>query len=268
MASRFDTDTMVTPLGDGRYAGRMDRGWWIERGPNGGYVAAVVLRALTAAVGDATRTPRSLTVHYLAPPEEGPVEVQTTIERGGRRLTFVTGRLLQDDRLLGLAMAAFAPPLPGIEFCDLAPPDVPPPQDLPVTELPADAMVIPMRDRYETRWAIGEPFSNAERAVAGGWIRLADPRPVDHVLVAALTDAWMPPLFTRVSERIGVPTIDLTVHFRAPLEASPDDEWFLVVFRSQTAADGFVEEDGEVWSRDGRLLAHSRQLAVILAPPG
>ena len=42
--------------------------------------------------------------------------------------------------------------------------------------------------------------------------------------------------------------------------------WFLVVFRSQMAADGFVEEDGEVWSRDGRLLAHSRQLALTLSP--
>jgi len=31
-----------------------------------------------------------------------------------------------------------------------------------------------------------------------------------------------------------------------------DAGWFLVVFRSQMAADGFVEEDGEVWSADGR----------------
>ena len=40
MPSRFDTDTAVTPLGDGVYDARIDAGWWIERGPNGGYIAA------------------------------------------------------------------------------------------------------------------------------------------------------------------------------------------------------------------------------------
>ena len=76
--TRFDRDTALTPLGDGRYAGRIDTGWWIERGPNGGYIAAIVLRGLALAVGDPERTPRSLTVHYLAPPREGPCEMHTT----------------------------------------------------------------------------------------------------------------------------------------------------------------------------------------------
>jgi hypothetical protein len=39
-----------------------------------------------------------------------------------------------------------------------------------------------------------------------------------------------------------------------------------VRFRTTVAAEGYLEEDGEVWSLDGRLLAQSRQLALLLAP--
>ncbi len=272
MPSRFAADTSVTALGGGAFAARMDRGWWIERGPNGGYVAAVVLRALGEAVGDPNRTPRSLTVHYQAPPAEGEVRIDTTVERAGRLLSFVSARLTQGDRLLATAQGAFAIPMAGPEFVDIAMPAVPPPEDVPRTPaaMASGGPVIPMRERYEMRWCVGAPpFSGAPEALAGGWIRLADPHPADHPLLAALTDAWMPPIFSRTQQRLAVPTIDLTVHFRAPLPAAQvdPDGWFLVVFRSQLAADGFVEEDGEVWSRGGTLLAHSRQLAVLLPIP-
>ena len=61
------------------------------------------------------------------------------------------------------------------------------------------------------------------------------------------------------------PTIDLTVHFRAPAAAAAIvEEPVLAVFRSSTAAGGFFEEDGELWSAAGVLLAHSRQLALLV----
>ena len=105
----------------------MDPGWWIERGPNGGYVAAIILRALTMAVDDPGRSPRSFTVHFLAPPVEGPVEVVTAIERSGRQLTFVSGRLRQEGRLLAVAQAVFSRPVVAPEFDDATAPSVPPP---------------------------------------------------------------------------------------------------------------------------------------------
>ena len=57
--TRFDTDTALEPVGEGVYEGRIDPGWFVFVGPNGGYVAAIVLRAMTRAVGDAERVARS-----------------------------------------------------------------------------------------------------------------------------------------------------------------------------------------------------------------
>ena len=269
--TRFDRDTALAPVDGsaGRFAGRIDRGWWIERGPNGGYVAAIILRALTMAVDDPGRTPRSLTIHYLAPPVEGPVEVETTIERAGRSLSYVSGRLVQDGRLLALAVGAFAVPQQSIEFQHLTMPDVPPPHEVPPAP-ERGGPTIPMRERYEQRFAVGgEPFSGADEAVSGGWIRLAEPRPMDHLLLAALTDAWIPPIFiTLPPDRfVGVPTIDLTIHFRAPLPPPgglAEDAFVFGLFRSRVASGGFVEEDGEIWSPSGVLLAQSRQLALVM----
>ena len=189
--TRFDRDTALQPLGDGRFAGRMDPGWWIERGPNGGYVAAIVLRGLTMAVDDIARTPRSLTIHYLAPPAEGDVVMETTIERTGRRVTFVTGRLLQGDRLLALAMAAFAVSIPGVEFADITMPSAVPidqTEPIPLMQRPeratrADARALPA--------AVGDRRSALhrrrprKRSSAAGSASLT-PRPVDHLSVAAM----------------------------------------------------------------------------------
>ena len=92
--TRFDDDTAVVDLGGGVYEGRVDRGWWVMRGPNGGYVAAIVLRAMTLAVADAARAARSLTIHYTSAPTEGPVRIRTTVERAGRSLTTVGARII------------------------------------------------------------------------------------------------------------------------------------------------------------------------------
>jgi acyl-CoA thioesterase len=61
-----------------------------------------------------------------------------------------------------------------------------------------------------------------------------------------------------------VPTIDLTIHFRADLPLPSD--YVLVTFESRLSHGGFVEEDGAIWSRDGHLIAQSRQLALLQAP--
>lgn len=263
--TRFERDTAVTRIGEHSFEARIDRGWWVVAGPNGGYVAGIMMRALELAVDDAERAPRSFTIHFTARPAEGAARIETRIERHGRSLTTVTARMLQDDRLLCVTVAAFSRPREAFSFNHAQMPEVAMPEDCEPLSPRID-----IHHRYDYRWAVGtQPFSEGGQPQCGGWIRTREPGIADSALVAAYTDAFPPAIFSHIapeSIQQGIPTIDLTIHFRQqlPLACASPEDFTLAVFRSRQADGGFMEEDGEVWSRDGVLLAQSRQLALVL----
>jgi acyl-CoA thioesterase len=265
--SEFDRATAVAPLGGGAWAGTVDGGWFAGRGPNGGYLAAIVLRAMVAELGDPAREARSLTCHYLRPPAAGDVRIDVTVERAGRATSTLTARLSQHGRDCVIGVAAFGVDVAAPAAYATAPPDVPPPDDV----APADnsGSGLSIVSRFESRPAVGaRMFAGAGEAVTGGWLRFAEPRATDAIALAMFADAWWPSPWVRLDEPVPAPTLDLTVHFRAPRAAAALEpgEPVLAVFRSTTAADGFFEEDGELWTRDGVLLAQSRQLALLAFP--
>jgi acyl-CoA thioesterase len=267
--SRFLADTAVTRVDENRWTAQISKAWWIIRGPNGGYLAALAMRALTETVGDPERAARSLTLHYLRPPVEGAVTIDVTVERSGRTLDSLSIRMTQNDRLLVIGLAAFAVDRVSESFDDLVMPDVARPEDLEPPPVPGED--VPMRAHYDQRWVFGEhPIAGEPRpdepAVVGGWIRLAEATPLDHTVLAALSDAWLPAVFGKLSRPNPVPTVDLTVHFRD--DPPMKHEWCLVQFTSRTLTRGYLEEDGVLWSEDGRVLANSRQLGVVLEMPG
>jgi len=261
----FDADTAVERAGPDLFRATIDPKWWVLRGPNGGYVAAILERALTAAVDDESRPARSLTAHFLTPPAAGPIDVHTKIERQGRSLTSTSARLVQDGQLIATAVGAFSPGRDAIEYSEVEMPDVPPPDGVASHALegaPAHAAM------FDWRPAIGEvPFAKGDRAVTGGWFRLKEPQLADPIVLTSYADGWFPALFFRTREPVGVPTIDFTVHFRTalPLPTGRPEDFYLVVFRAPLSHDGFVVEDGEIWSQDGQLVAQVRQLAVVLS---
>ena len=263
-APGLDADTALEPLGDGRWRGTISKRWWILQGPYGGYISALLVRALIEAVDDAARAPRSFTVHFLAPPAAGPVEIAATVERTGRSATAVSLRMEQDGTTVALALASCGAWREGEpEWTEAAMPEVAAPLDCP--EVPVvDGMPEFMR-RYDIRWVAGggpERAGNHPRNMA--WARLRPAAPLDHLAVTSLSDTLVPAAFSLLGRFVVVPTLDLTIHFRTPLP--PAGEWALVAFSSCLAAGGTWEEDGEVWSQDGRLLAQSRQLALIREP--
>ncbi len=252
----LDADTALEPLTPTRWRGEISDRWWVVRGPFGGYVAAFLTRAMVAAVDDPARRPRSLTVHYVEAPAAGPAEVTATVERVGRSSTTVSLRLEQDGRPVALALGSCATWRDGEpEWADAAP-GAPPPEECERLQ-----RVDPMPgflDRFEIRLAA--PHTGEARNLA--WLRLDPPQPLDHLVLTAMSDGWMPAAFSKLGRPFGAPTVDLTIHFRAPVASG---EWVLADYRSRFSAGGVWEEDGELWAADGTLLAQSRQLALIRA---
>lgn len=269
----FERDTQIETVAPGHHRARLGDGWWIGPGPNGGYMAAVLVRAIAAATNDPARAPRSLTVHYVRRPERGVADVHTTIERAGRSLSTVSARLVQDGRVIAVAVAALSEPR-RVERSIVLPPTRMP-EVIPIARAEpwraaAGSPAAGFHDRFEMRWAIPEmPWSGAQRALAAAWVRLAEPRTIDAGVVALYADALPPAVFSvaRAWEDVGpVPTVELTVHFRAPLPLAgvAADDFLLCRFATCTLSEGFLEEDGEIWTADGRLVAQSRQLAILL----
>jgi acyl-CoA thioesterase len=262
--TKFETDTAVALRAPGSFAAHIDPAWWVYRGPHGGYVAAIVMRAMAQAVADSGRAARSFTIHYLQPPGEGPVQVDTNVEREGRSMSNVSARLLQDGTVVAIALGAFSAARSAPEYSELSAPEVPGAAAVPSSAVEGAP---PHVHLFDSKPVIGtQPFSGGDEALSGGWLRLLEPQTADAAAMVAYADAWMPAVFSRVQDRVGVPTVDLSVHFRAdvPLEDAAPEDHYLVVFRSPVASGGFLVEDGEIWSPRGQLVAQSRQLAAML----
>jgi acyl-coenzyme A thioesterase PaaI-like protein len=255
----FDADTALAQAGELRWRGTVSERWSNGQGPgiNGGLFAAMTTRAALEATG---LPARSLTIHYLAAPEPGDVELVATIPRAGRSTAFARLDIVQGDHLMGQAIAvctAWRDDAPA--FSDAEPPPVAPRERCRRVE--AGGLAPPLVTNYELLF--DADFEGVRRpAWIGGWIRTARPRPSDQVALAAMTDAFMPPAFFRPGEPVVVPTLELTIHFRAQPPAG-EHPWICGWFSSPAAGGGVVGEDGELWSEDGTLLVQSRQLAMM-----
>jgi acyl-CoA thioesterase len=192
------------------------------------------------------------------------VTVRAQLDRAGRSLTSVSGRLEQDGKLIGLAVGAWSKPWASPLLSQAPMPEVAPPEgrrtledEFPRANPPEFTHRLSMQHRFGD-----PPWSSSERAETGGWLGLIEERPLDALAIAVLADAWFPAPWPRLKGLAPAPTIDLTIHFRAPLPLA--DSLLLGRFRSALVRDGFFDEDGELWAPDGTLVAQSRQLGLLI----
>jgi acyl-CoA thioesterase len=264
----FDRDIAVTPISNGHYSVSIANSWNVIIGPNGGYVAAIILNGMKTTLGNVQT--RSVTFHFLSASIPGSAELFVTVEKRGRSLSTCSARLIQGDRTIALAVASFAAQRSEFGFRDFAAPVVHPADKLEPSKRMNPRLIgyAPFRDHFDQRLAIGAtPPEVGDDGKVGGWTRFKHHRVFDDLAVVAISDSWFPGLSVRSTpEPMHAPTVDHTVHFlhSVPLTDLALDDFLLVEFTTSVANEGYLIENGKIWSPDGTLIAESRQLAVCM----
>ena len=93
-----------------------------------------------------------------------------------------------------------------------------------------------------------------------GYIRFADGRAPDTRSLVLFADAFPPSVFSSLGVVGWVPTVELTVHVRA----RPAPGWIKAVFTTDDLSGGRMIESGKLWDSQGRLVAQSRQLGLVM----
>ena len=102
----------------------------------------------------------------------------------------------------------------------------------------------------------------------GGWLGLAEPRPIDALALAFFSDALIPAPFMRLGRAGGGaddrPDGPLPRGAAAAPRRRAQASCASRASRTRLIHEGFFEEDGVIWAADGTLLAQSRQLAILM----
>lgn len=273
--SEFDRDTAVVarPGEPGTYDIELSPGWTIIQAVNGGYLLAVVGRALREALPH--DDPFTITAHYLTASQPGPAEIRTETVRAGRTMSSGQASLYQTDaqgrrteRIRVMAAYGDLAALPDDVRTTATPPDMPGYEDcVGSDDAPEGSAPIPgstaILQRLDLRldpatagWAVGAPSGRGDMR---GWLGLADGRDHDPLSLLLAVDA-LPPTAFDLGLKGWVPTLELTVHIRCRPAPGP----LRVALTTRNLAGGFLEEDAQVWDSADRLVAQSRQLARAL----
>jgi acyl-coenzyme A thioesterase PaaI-like protein len=262
MPGPFLTATTVHAIAPGEWSASIHEGWVIGGNANGGYLLAIAARALVGATG--RPDPVTVTAHYLTPGQPGPVRLATQVLKEGKRFATGTATMFSGDRPL-LAVLGTIGDLAhggGPELVEGAPPDLPPPE-LCVPLGPTDTFPPPFMGKVELRlhpddaaFVTGKQSGHPRMR---GWFRLPGGESIDGIALLCAVDAFPPTAFNAHLPIAWTPTVELTAHVRA----RPTPGWLRCRFATRFVTAGFLEEDGEVWDGTGRLVAQSRQLALV-----
>jgi len=256
----FSDTIRLEQRSDNSWTAEVPEGWDFMGIPNGGLISSMLATALSEAIG--RPDPVTSTAHFLRPASVGPAQIDIQKIRAGRRLTTARAVLTQDQKIVAHLIASMGDlgdgdterlplrfePLPDPEVCVGV-------NDMPGFEPPAIAKQLGLRLHPDhIGFATGNPSGVAE---VSGWVDLPTDDPSS--IMALVADALPPAVFNSGLYFGPVPTVELTVHTHARPAPGP----VAVRFRTDHIGSSYLEEDGWIADSTGRLVAVSRQLAVL-----
>ncbi len=272
------TDAMaLRPLGDGAYAGELNKIWTIGPKLHGGAMLALCAAAAREAAGGAIE-PISVSANYLSAPNPGELRLETFVRKRGRRITVVDVELIGDERSREEQRAAagrvavhavvtlgepehLAPPLLSSNpVASMMSPE-PPPDAEPIG--PGHPMFgtvnywegVDVRPLMST--VPDEPSRDGRPPVIQLWARPRNMAP-DILFALMCGDVSMPVAFA-VGRRGWAPTVQLTAYLRG----LPADGWLRVMATTTQIGQDWFDEDHLVVDTHGRLIVQTRQLALV-----
>ena len=256
----FDLATAAHRIAEGTFGVDLSPDWNVGPIPNGGYLLSVVTRAM----GASTQKPHplSVTAQYLRPAANGPGRVKVDVFKRGRQVDFVTASLVQDGAERLRATGLFGDlARPGGELTACAPPELPDPSECSSRAPNPKAPTIAERFDFALHPTDAGMFTGAPTGTAllRGWMRFRDGRAPDIWSLPTFADAFPPPVFQIHPTFDWVPTLELGIHWRRV----PAPGWLACAFTTRSMAAGDLEEDGQLWDSQGRIVAVSRQLAHL-----
>lgn len=261
--SEFELDRAVTssPGSAGGHVVTVTDEWNTPNGTaNGGYVLALVLRAVIAE--SPLPDPLTASITYFRPPVAGEASIEVVPVRIGRRVATFVATMTQDDKQIVHAVVSMhdAETVGDAQHTPRERPTIAGPDQCIDVLAAVPAGSVPILDRFDYRhesvpgWMEGEPSGDMS---ATFWVRPKDGRTIDALAAAVLVDAY-PPVTVEIGQ-LRSATVQLTIHFRR----RPSTGWALAHVVASHVIDGFHDEDVELWDEDGRLIAQSRQLAIL-----
>ncbi len=249
----------------GRYSARLSRDWEIW-GPNGGYIAAIALRA--AGRHSQFGRPVSISGHFVGVATFDDVIITVTTVRLSERAESMRVSMKQGSHAIFEALVWTCAPMEGLEHeLALSPADYEPESVPSTAQRMAQAGIDSVYrfwanlDERSNDWISGEAWLDRtpEYPSFERWYRFLPTSTFDDLWVDACrslilidTLGWPAVCRLHIDDAYIAPSIDITCTFH---RARIQEPWLYAQATSVSANAGIVGCEGKVWARDGALLA-------------